>query len=64
MSWVVWLQGKKTYIIVVLAAVFNIGVVFGFWTVDSQIWAFINSILAFLGIGTLRAGVSNEAKKP
>jgi uncharacterized membrane protein len=61
MDWLNWLQGKKTYIIVILAAVFNIGVVFGFWTVDSTVWSFINSILGFLGLGTLRAGVTKSA---
>lgn len=60
MNWLDWLQGKKTYIIVILAAVFNIGVVFGFWTVDSGVWTFINSILGFLGLGTLRAGVTKS----
>lgn len=63
MGWIEWLQGKKTYIIVILAAVFNIGVVFGLWTVDSQVWAFINSILVFLGLGTLRAGIASENQK-
>lgn len=58
MGWLTWLQGKKTYIVVILAAVFNIGIVFGFWTIDSQVWLFINSILGFFGLGTLRAGIT------
>ena len=58
-----WLQGKKTYIIVLLASVFNIGVVFGWWTPDSQVWALINTILGFLGIGTIRAGIKGESQK-
>jgi uncharacterized membrane protein len=62
MGWLTWLQGKKTYIIVILAAVFNIGVVFGIWTVDSQVWTFINSILGFFGLGTLRSGINTSVK--
>jgi hypothetical protein len=58
-----WLQGKKTYIIVVFASLFNIGVVFGWWTPDSQIWTLINAIFGFLGLGTIRSGIKTEAKK-
>jgi len=57
-----WLQGKKTYIIAVLAAVFNVGIAFGWWTLDSQVWELINIILGFLGLGTLRSGMSKAAK--
>ena len=30
------LQGKKAYIIMILGFIFNVGVLAGFWPVDSQ----------------------------
>ena len=58
-----WLQGKKTYIIMVLAFIFNLGVVSGWWTPDSQVWELINIILGFLGLGALRSGQKTESTK-
>ena len=55
MGWLEWLQGKKTYIIFILATVFNAGVLFGWWPVESQLWSIINAILGFLGLGALSA---------
>lgn len=60
---IAWLQGKKTYIIMVLAFVFNLGVTAGWWTVDNQVWDLINIILGFLGLGAIRAGIKTEAGK-
>ena len=57
------LQGWKTYIVIVVGAVFNIGVAAGWWTVDSQLWELINYILGFLGIGAVRSGIKSEGKK-
>lgn len=50
-----WLQGKKTYILIIVGAIFNIGVAAGLWTPESGWWEIINSILIFLGIGALGA---------
>ena len=58
-----WLQGKKAYIIMILGFVFNVGVLAGFWPVDSQMWALINSILGFLGLGTLRSAAKKLEQK-
>ena len=55
-----WLQGKKTYIIALLFGVFNFGASIGWWTLDSAIWTAINSILAGLGWGFMRAGVEKS----
>lgn len=60
---IAWLQGKKTYIIMVLAFVFNLGVTAGWWTLDNQVWELINIILGFLGLGAIRAGMKTEAGK-
>ena len=58
-----FLEGKKTYIVAFLFGVFNIGLAMGWWTADNQIIVTINSLLAMLGFGFLRAGVKTEAKK-
>ena len=54
-----WLKGYKTYIVAFVAALFNFGVAVGWWSFDNQIWLAINTILASLGLGTLRAGMKN-----
>jgi len=63
MGWIEWLQGKKTYIIFFLGTVFNAGVLFGWWPVESEIWIVINAILGFLGLGTLGAKVNRSLEK-
>ena len=55
-----WLDGKKTYIVIVVTAVFNIGVAAGWWPVDGAVYQIINAILIALGIGALRAGVTKS----
>ena len=57
------LQGYKTYIIMVTAFVFNIGITAGWWTLDNQVWELVNIILGFLGVGAIRSGLKSEAKK-
>ena len=52
-----WLQGKKTYILLILAFVFNVGIAAGLWQLDSQVWELINMVLGFLGIGAFRSAV-------
>ena len=51
-----WLDGKKTYIVVVIGAVLNVAVAFGWITPDNL--EAINAVLVALGLGALRAGVS------
>lgn len=60
-----WLQGKKTYIIVILG--FLIALV-QFLAGDLSFMLFVQSpeflaLLGLLGLGTLKAGVAREAKK-
>lgn len=50
------LQGKKTYIVIVVAIVFNTLVQLGY--VDYSYVEYVNIVLAALGLGALRAGVS------
>ena len=55
---IVFLQGKKTYVIAFVTAIFNFGITVGWWTPDNQLWVAINLILGALGLGALRAGIS------
>jgi len=50
------LHGKKTYIIVIVAIVFNTLVQLGYLQPSNV--EYINIILAALGLGALRSGVS------
>ena len=59
----VWLQGKKVYILLISAAIFNIGVAAGLWGSDSQIWELINMVFVFLGIGAFRSAVKKAEVK-
>ena len=51
-----FLQGKKTYIIVIVAIVFNTLVQYG--VIDPSYTQYVNIILSALGLGTLRAGIN------
>ena len=63
-SVLLWLQGKKTYITVIVAVIFNAGVAFKLWNVDNATWAAIDTILGALGLGFLRAGIAKPADDP
>ena len=62
MNIIEWLQGKKTYIVLVVAFVFNVGVAAGWWGLESELWAVINAILGFLGLGALKSAVKKTGK--
>ena len=53
-----FLQGKKTYIVVIVAIVFNTLVQYG--VVDASYQQYINIVLGALGLGALRAGVTKS----
>ena len=63
MAWLEWLQGKKTYVILILGFVFNLGIAVGWWDVTAQLWEIVNAILGFLGLGTIGAKINRNAKK-
>jgi hypothetical protein len=52
------LEGKKTYIVVIVAIVFNTLVQLGY--VDPSYVEYVNIILVSLGLGALRAGVTKS----
>ncbi len=49
------LNGYKTYIVIVVGVIFNGLIAMGY--VDEGLRPTVNSILTFLGLGTLRAAV-------
>ena len=51
-----FLQGKKTYGIVIVAIVFNTLVQYG--VLDPSYTQYVNIVLSALGLGTLRAGIN------
>ncbi len=53
------LSGYKTYIVMAVGVIFNGLVAMGY--IDESIRPIVNSILAFLGVGALRAAVSSGA---
>lgn len=50
------LSGSKTYIVVIVAIIFNTLVQYGY--VDPSYVQYVNIILSALGLGALRAGIS------
>jgi hypothetical protein len=51
-----FLQGKKTYIVVIVAIVFNTLIQYG--VIDPSYTQYVNIVLSALGLGTLRAGIN------
>lgn len=49
-----WFANNKTYTIIILAIIFNLGTAFGIWTLDNQIWAELDVLLGFAGMITFR----------
>lgn len=52
-----WLKGKKTYIVMGISFLFNVGVAVGWWTIDNKVWIEINALLVALGLTAMRAGI-------
>ena len=50
------LKGRRTYIVVIVAIIFNTLVQYGY--VDPSYAQYVNIILSALGLGALRAGMS------
>ncbi|MBU1863896.1 MAG: hypothetical protein KKH94_09560 [Candidatus Omnitrophica bacterium] len=56
-----FLKGKKTYLVVGVGVILN-----GLMAMDvipQSLLPVVNSILGFLGMGTLRAGIAENGKK-
>lgn len=55
-----WLKNKKTYITAIIGIIVNLLIALGYISADLLVP--INAVLGFLGLGTLRAGVSKVGK--
>jgi hypothetical protein len=53
-----FLKGKKTYVVAALAILLNFAVYMNWLTVDQLTQ--VNAVLAFLGIATVRAGITGK----
>lgn len=53
-----FLKGKKTYVVMVVGVILNGMIAMGY--IPAQYITVINSILGFLGLGALRAGVEKK----
>jgi len=53
-----FLEGYKTYIVVVVAVIFNGLVAMGY--VPAESLGLVNTILGFLGLGAVRAGIAGK----
>jgi len=51
-----FLKGRKTYLVMAIGIIVNGAIVMGY--LDVQYIGIINSILGFLGLGAIRAGIS------
>jgi hypothetical protein len=55
-----WLDGKKSYILLVIGFVFNLGALLGWWTLDNQVWALVDSTLVMLLGASFRAAIQKS----
>lgn len=55
-----FLNGKKSYILLIIAFVFNLGQLTGWWTADNQVWASIDALLAALLGASFRAAIQKS----
>jgi hypothetical protein len=56
-----FLSGKKSYILLVVAFIFNLGVVSGWWAADNATWQAIDTlIVALLGM-SFRAAITKSS---
>lgn len=55
-----WLRGKKTYVVVIVGVLVNGAYAMGY--IDEQTVFAIDGMLTFLGMGTIRAGISKGGK--
>jgi len=58
------MKGKKTYIIAIVAALYQVAYSQGIIPVDAETHAMILGLFASAGAVTLRQGVSNSGPKP
>jgi hypothetical protein len=55
-----FLSGKKSYILLFIGVIFNLGVISGWWATDNATWASIDTLLAGLLGASFRAGITKS----
>jgi len=56
-----FLSGKKSYILLIIAFVFNFGVLNGWWATDNATWQSVDTLLAALLGGSFRAAITKSS---
>ncbi|MBE3141461.1 MAG: hypothetical protein IMZ53_12875 [Thermoplasmata archaeon] len=55
-----FLSGKKSYIILIVGFIFNVGVISGWWVADNATWQAIDALLVTLLGMSFRAAVTKS----
>ena len=56
-----WLSGKKSYLLLAIGLVFNLGVISGWWATDNATWGSIDTLLLALLGGSFRAAITKSS---
>ena len=56
-----WLSGKKSYLLLAIGLVFNLGVISGWWATDNATWGSIDALLLALLGGSFRAAITKSS---
>jgi len=59
-----WLKGKKSYILLFVAFIFNLGVLSGWWATDNATWSAIDLLIASLLGASFRAAITKSSPNP
>lgn len=55
-----FLSGKKSYILLAIGLIFNVGVLQGWWVTDNATWQSIDTLLVALLGASFRAGITKS----
>ncbi|MFA5806396.1 MAG: hypothetical protein WC879_17330 [Melioribacteraceae bacterium] len=56
-----FLSGKKSYLLLFIAVIFNLGVLQGWWATENATWQSIDSFLAALLGSSFRAAITKSS---
>jgi len=56
-----FLSGKKSYILLIIAFVFNFGVLNSWWATDNATWQSVDTLLVALLGGSFRAAITKSS---
>jgi hypothetical protein len=60
MNIITWLQGKKSYLLLFVAFIFNLGVVSGWWATDNATWQAVDALIVTLLGMSFRAAITKS----